>query len=233
MITYNGAEYLKEMLDSILVNLAKEDEIIVSDDGSTDGTWEMLEKYQKQDTRIRLVKGPQQGVKQNVQNALKYCTGEYIFLADQDDVWTNDKVKKVMEVFETKDCSLVIHDAKVVRMTRPLQMELESFFAFRNAGAGVWKNIIKNSYIGCCMAFKAELLGVALPIPNDIEMHDQWLGVLNDKYYQKSYFLREPLLLYRRHGQNSSAMTHYKIPKMIRNRIVFCWRFLQRIRECS
>ena len=111
MITYNGAEYLKEMLDSILVNLAKEDEIIVSDDGSTDGTWEMLEKYQKQYTRIRLVKGPQQGVKQNVQNALKYCTGEYIFLADQDDVWTNDKVKKVMEVFETKDCSLVIHDA--------------------------------------------------------------------------------------------------------------------------
>lgn len=233
MITYNGKEYLKEQIDSILRNLTDTDEMIISDDGSTDGTWEMLEEYQKQDTRISVIKGPRQGVKQNVQNALEHCSGEYIFLADQDDVWTNDKVQKVMEIFEKEQCSLVIHDAQVVCTTQPVQIEMKSFFAFRNAGAGVWKNIIKNSYIGCCMAFKAELLSVVLPIPNDIEMHDQWIGILNDKCYQTSYFLREPLLLYRRHGDNHSAMKHYKIPKMIRNRIVFCWRFLQRMHKYS
>ena len=64
MITYNGKEYLKEQIDSILRNLTDTDEMIISDDGSTDGTWEMLEEYQKQDTRISVIKGPRQGVKQ-------------------------------------------------------------------------------------------------------------------------------------------------------------------------
>lgn len=233
MVTYNGNRYIREQMDSILKNLKEQDEVVVSDDGSTDGTLDILAEYQEKEPRIRIIEGPRQGIKKNVEHALRHCKGEYIFLSDQDDIWTDDKVDKVLQAFKQEQCTLVIHDAQVVGAKETEYQEIESFFAFRNAGAGVWKNIVKNSYIGCCMAFKRELLSKVLPIPGDIEMHDQWIGILNDKCYKASYFLREPLLLYRRHGDNNSGMKHYGVFRMIRNRVVFCWRFLQRILKHS
>ena len=67
-----------------------------------------------------------------------------------------------------------------------------------------------------------------LPIPNDIEMHDQWIGIINEKY-GKSYFLDECLIKYRRHGDNVSKMKHYGLVKMIRNRVYFIKRYRERI----
>lgn len=227
--TYNGETYLKEQIDSILENLREQDELIISDDGSKDATQEIIGEYLKKDHRIRLVEGPHQGIKKNVEHAIKQCTGEYIFLSDQDDIWKKDKVKTVMEIFEREHCNLVIHDAEVIEADNQEKILMSSFMEFRDARAGVWKNILKNSYIGCCMAFKAELKEVILPIPQDIEMHDQWIGILNDFCHKDSCFLKKPLILYRRHGNNNSGMTHYGIGKMIRNRVVFCIRFLQRI----
>ena len=163
-----------------------------------------------------------------MEHALKQCRGEIIFLSDQDDIWKTNKVNRVLEVMDQEKCALVIHDAEVF-YENPDKADMESFFAFRNAGAGVWKNIIKNSYIGCCMAFRREVLERVIPIPTNIEMHDQWIGILSDFYFGKSVFLKEPLLSYRRHGENSSAMKHYGVGKMIRNRVVFILRFLGRI----
>lgn len=228
MITYNGEKYLKEQLDSILCQLTEQDEVIVSDDGSTDGTITILKEYQKKDSRVKVVEGPRAGIKKNVEHALKQCKGEVIFLADQDDIWRANKVKRVLGVMEQENGMLVIHDAEVFR-EHPEQITMESFFAFRSAKAGVMKNILKNSYIGCCMAFRRELLDKVIPIPDNIEMHDQWIGVLSDFYFGKSVFLKEPLLCYRRHGENSSAMRHYGVGKMIRNRVVFCKQFMGRI----
>lgn len=227
MVTYNGEKYVKEQLDSILLQLNEQDEIVVSDDGSKDGTQAILREYQQRDSRIRLTKGPGMGVKKNVEHALRQCQGKIIFLADQDDIWKEDKVQKVLEVMEREQCTLVIHDAAVFHKD-PKVVMMESFFAFRSAGAGVIKNIVKNSYIGCCMAFQKEILERALPIPDSIEMHDQWIGILNDFYYKKSVFFRETLLFYRRHGENTSGMEHYGILRMIRNRIVFCLHFIGR-----
>ena len=66
-----------------------------------------------------------------------------------------------------------------------------------------------------------------LPIPNNIEMHDQWIGILNDKY-GKSIFLKDKLIKYRRHTANVSKMKHYPFFKMIKNRLVFIKEFLKR-----
>lgn len=228
MITYNGEKYLREQLDSMLCQLSEQDEIIVSDDGSTDGTLTILKEYQNKDNRIRVIEGPRAGIKKNVEHALQQCLGEIIFLADQDDIWKHNKVTRVLEVMDKEKCTLVVHDAQVFQ-ENPEQITMESFFAFRNAGAGVLKNIIKNSYIGCCMAFRREVLERVVPIPSTIEMHDQWIGILSDFYCGKSVFLQEPLLFYRRHEENSSAMRHYGIGKMIRNRVVFLIRFIGRI----
>lgn len=228
MITYNGEKYLREQLDSILCQLMEQDEVVVSDDGSIDGTITILNEYKSKDSRIKVVEGPREGIKKNVEHALKQCKGEVIFLADQDDIWRANKVKRVLEVMERENCMLVVHDAEVFR-EHPEQITMESFFAFRSAKAGIIKNILKNSYIGCCMAFHSGLLDKVLPIPDNIEMHDQWIGALSDFYFGRSVFLREPLLCYRRHGENSSAMQHYGVGKMIRNRVVFCKQFMGRV----
>ncbi len=228
MATYNGARHIKEQLDSILCQLGEEDELVVSDDGSRDGTLGILREYAGMDARIRLVKGPGQGVKQNFGNALGLTRGRHIFLADQDDIWEKGKLRRVLDAFGETGASVVVHDAVVFEGEDPGQVLFDSFFEFRGAGPGVVRNIVKNSYIGCCMAFRRELLDYALPIPGGIEMHDQWIGVLGDYAFGKSCFLREPLLRYRRHGDNASPMRHYGPLRMARNRAVFLACFLRR-----
>lgn len=222
MVTYQGEKYISEQLDSILVCLSAEDEIVISDDGSGDGTLEIIRKYTKADKRIRLIDGPRKGVKANVENALRACEGAYIFLADQDDIWMPEKVERVMAELEKPDIGLVVHDA-VVMDGKCENVVLESFYSLKDSGAGVLKNIWRNTYIGCCMAFKRELLKEVLPIPSYIEMHDQWIGVINDKLELGTTFLPEKLLKYRRHGNNASGMSHYGILRMIKNRICFVW----------
>lgn len=216
MATYNGEMYIEEQLKSILTNLNEDDEIIISDDGSKDKTLEIIKEYMKKDNRIKLIEGPQKGIKQNFANAINYCNGQYIFLADQDDIWMQDKVRKILKLFEEKKNILVIHDAKIINEKE--EESISSFFEYRNSGKGIVKNIYKNTYIGCCMAFNSKIKNKILPIPDNIEMHDQWIGIIAEKNGE-SYFLNEPLILYRRHSENNSSMKHYGIIKMIRNRI--------------
>lgn len=220
VVTYNGAQYLREQLDSILANMELGDELVVSDDGSTDGTCEILRMYQEQDARIRVTEGPGLGVIANVEHALTQCRGDYIFLSDQDDVWMPDKAEKVMAVMREQNAVLVVHDARVMDgMCREVLMP--SFFDYRHSGRGALKNIVKNTYMGCCMAFSREVLPCVLPIPKDIPMHDQWIGVKCDLKYRRTVFLREPLILYRRHGRNVSDFSHNSFGTMIKNRLIF------------
>lgn len=227
MITYQGADYIKEQLDSVLPQLTCTDEVVISDDGSTDGTVEIIKGYCKGDKRIRLLQGPGKGVKANVENALRACKGQYIFLADQDDIWKPEKISCVMETFEKEKAGVVVHDA-VVMDGACKEVLRASFYSLKGSGAGAWKNIWRNTYIGCCMAFKRELLEEILPIPSYIEMHDQWIGVINDLLKRKTCFIPQKLLCYRRHGSNASEMTHYGIFRMIRNRVCFVWALLCR-----
>lgn len=227
MISFQGAKYIGEQLDSILEQLGPDDEVVVSDDGSTDGTRELLLQYQERDARVRMIDGPKAGVKANVENALRACEGVYIFLADQDDIWMPEKVERVMAAFKEQQVSLVVHDA-IVTDGECKEVILESFYSLKGSGAGVLKNIWRNTYIGCCMAFKRELLEEVLPIPGYIEMHDQWIGVINDQLRRGTGFIPEKLIKYRRHGNNASGMSHYGIPRMIKNRVCFVWALLTR-----
>lgn len=224
MATYNGEKYIREQLESILENLNEEDEIIISDDGSKDSTRSIIKEYMTKDKRIKLLDGPKNGIKQNFANGIKNATGKYIFLADQDDIWKQNKVESMLNVFEKEKVKLVIHDAEIV--DEDLKATEESFFKYRNSGNGILKNIWKNTYIGCCIAFDATIKDKILPIPNDIEMHDQWIGIIAEME-GRVYFLKEVLILYRRHGDNNSQMKHYGIIKMIRNRLVLIKNILK------
>lgn len=196
--TYNGELYLRPQLDSIIVQLSENDEIIISDDSSTDNTISIIKSYN--DQRIKLFekqKFSSPGF--NFENALKKATGDYIFLCDQDDIWMSDKVKIMKEYLQKYD--LVVSDCTVVNAE--LEVLHDSFFSLMHSGKGFWRNFIKNTYLGCCMAFKKEVLDYILPFPAKIAMHDIWIG-LSVEMNGQSFFLKKALSLYRRHGNNAS-----------------------------
>lgn len=225
MASYNGERYIEKQIETILMNLSEEDELVISDDGSTDKTRDIICKYQKQDSRIKLIDGPKDGVIANFENAIETTKGEFIYLSDQDDIWECDKVEKVQRCFENQDCMLVIHDADIIDENE--NVTEASFFKKRGSKPGILNNIIKNSYIGCCIAFRREILDMVLPIPRNIEMHDQWIGIIAEMK-GKVFFLDDVLFHYRRHGLNVSSFQHYPLPKMIRNRIVLIFELVRR-----
>ena len=217
--SYNGEKYIKEQMDSILKNLSIEDEIVVSDDGSTDRTKEILKEYEAGKIPVKVIDGPGRGIKANINEALLHCRGTYIFLADQDDVWQSRKVETVMNYLGRDGCRLVCHDAQVMNQDLS-EIVMPSFFSYRGSKPGFLKNLLKNSYMGCCMAFERNLLPWVLPIPEEIEMHDQWIGMISDMMGKNSVFIPEKLLLYRRHDNNVSDFSHGTIFQMICRRLV-------------
>ena len=111
MATYNGERYLREQVDSILRELGEGDELVISDDGSTDSTLDIIKSFG--DVRIKIFHNEgHHGVNGNFENAISKSTGDYIFLSDQDDVWIEGKVKECLEALGDSD--LVLHDAMIV-----------------------------------------------------------------------------------------------------------------------
>ena len=152
---FNGEKYIEEQILSVLRNLDSQDEIIISDDGSSDRTRRIVDDLAEKDRRIRIIDGPRKGLIKNFENAIVHSKGDIIFLCDQDDVWKDNKVKTVLDIFGNTDCTLVMHDACIVDAN--LRISGCSFFEFKKCKKGYWRNLIKNSYIGCCMAFKRSI----------------------------------------------------------------------------
>ncbi len=215
MASFNGIAHIQEQIETILCQLQDGDELVVSDDGSTDGTREWLDALARQDARVRVLDGPRQGVIRNFEAAIGACKGEWIFLADQDDVWMPDKREEVCRCATQTGAVLVMHDARVVDAQR--QLLHPSFFALRVCRTGFVQNLLKNSYIGCCIAFSRQLLPYILPFENGIPMHDQWIGMQAERHGGVA-LLEKPLLEYRRHEDNATAMMHGSFWQMLRAR---------------
>lgn len=215
LATYNGSSYVGELLHSVLAQLGAGDEIVVSDDGSSDGTLAVIAAIG--DPRIRLLDGEGRvGVIKNFERALQTARGDTIFLCDQDDVWLPGKVAQSLKALD--HYLLIVSDCVVV--DSDLEPISPSFFRLRRSGSGILHNLWRNSYLGCCMAFRRELLKVALPFPDCIPMHDSWLGMIAETY-GGTCFVPLPLLLYRRHGGNASdtsGKSSAKFSKMLTDR---------------
>lgn len=194
LAAYKGEQYIAEQLDSILKQLGENDEIIVSDDYPQGKTRDEVLKFQ--DKRIRYIEGKGEGVVKNFENALNACTGDVIFLCDQDDAWLPDKVESVMKEIKN-GADLVLHDAAVADSA--LNITEPSYFAVHGSNASFFGNIIRNSFVGCCMAFKKETLLASLPFPKGLAMHDWWIALVAMKKKQKVVLLDKPLIKWRRH----------------------------------
>jgi len=198
MATYNGEKYIRAQLESILKQLSEKDEIIISDDSSTDGTIGIIKSFG--DKRIRLYEDDHfRSPIFNFENALKKASGDIIFLSDQDDIWLDNKVEVITKLLHSYD--LVVSDCIVVDENETVLDD--SFFKLRGSGPGIIHNLIRNSFVGCCMAFSRRILEIALPFPKKIEMHDMWIGIIGE-LFGKIYFCKEKLVKYRRHDGNVS-----------------------------
>ena len=198
--TYNGERFVREQIDSVLCQLSSGDEIIVSDDGSTDGTIVIINCIG--DKRIRIIEGPRKHSPiLNFENALKAAKGEYVFLADQDDVWKPNKVEVCMKWLQKYDC--VVSDAEVTDSSLN-QLYPSLYEVMHVKEERIYNTVWKNGYTGCCMAFMRNVLEASLPFPKDIPMHDIWIGnVAAYKYSVK--FIPDKLILFRRHNDTVSC----------------------------
>lgn len=200
LATYNGEKYIIEQINSILSQLSNNDEIIISDDNSTDNTLSLIRSIG--DHRIKIfINDLGQGYTRNFENAIMNSSGDFIFLCDQDDVWMENKVSVMMNALKTAD--LIVSDALICDGS--LNPTLGSHFKLHSTRSGFINNFIMTRYIGACMAFKREMLMKILPFPLNSKLcaHDYWIANVGEFYY-KVELINTPLIKYRRHGLNAS-----------------------------
>jgi len=218
MATFNGAPYVAGQLRSILAQLGSGDEVCIVDDASTDATCGVIASIA--DPRLRLqVQPTNRGVRASFETALGGCRGEFVFLADQDDVWLPGKRDALAAALQS-GAILALSDATVIDAEG---REVERSFMARRGGfrGGFLATLVKNRFLGCALAFRRELLADILPIPPQVPMHDMWIGALAALRGRVAYIDR-PLMQYRRHGANLSPARHAGIGQMLAWR----WRLL-------
>ncbi len=193
----NGGEFIKEQIDSILLQLGDYDELIISDDNSTDETCSILQAYS--DSRIKIYRNDFNNLVKNFEFVIERAQGDYIFLSDQDDVWLPNKVGVMLANLLESD--MVVSNAIVVdKYKKQLFSFFEKSATELNQQASIIK-ILRSPTSGCCMAFRKSLLKFALPFPKNMYMHDRWLWAIAC-IYGSPLIIEESLILYRRHENN-------------------------------
>jgi glycosyltransferase involved in cell wall biosynthesis len=206
MATYNGERFVREQIESILPQLGPNDELIISDDASTDNTLSIIRKLPDRRICILVNETPLRSATRNFENALRHAAGDVIFLSDQDDVWFPQKVKTMLPYLQTND--MVVSNCDFIdEKGQPLG---GSFFEYFHSGPGTIKNFMKNTMLGNCMAFRRSFLDRAMPFPEELHRatrylvyQDVWFSLLANALF-KVAFIPEKLSGFRRHTSNAS-----------------------------
>jgi hypothetical protein len=199
MTTYNGAAYLDEQLDSIASQTRPPDELVISDDASTDDSVAMLERYAARvPFPVRVLRaGRNMGVVRNVESAVTECRGELIALADQDDRWYPTKLA-VLEEALTRDArnQLAFTDADLIdadgrRLAGSLWEAVKFGSEDRRFVTGpdaLFRLLASHFVTGATLAFRTELRDLAFPVPEighelthdgrPFHLHDGWLAIV-------------------------------------------------------
>jgi hypothetical protein len=144
-----------------------------------------------------------EGVLRSFEKALSHCTGEIIFLSDQDDLWLPNKVETILDAFAS-DPGLMLVASDAILIDENGDKIGNSFYAQRGKfRAGLWANLLIGKFHGCTMAFRSFLRRNALPFPRDTRVHhDTWIGCMNAMIGGRTKYISEPLVAYRRHSTN-------------------------------
>lgn len=208
LCTYNGAQFLQEQLESIALQTRTPDEMIICDDQSKDGTLEILRNFaSKASFPVQVFLNEKNlGSTKNFEKAIKLCTGDIIFLSDQDDVWHPEKLEKIEKLFSiSPSTALIFTDAEVVdENLRPLGYSLWQSIGFNKKEQNYFTDgkfieilLKRNVVTGSTMAFRSGFKKLFIPIP-DIWVHDGWITLLI-AFASDLDLISEPLIKYRQH----------------------------------
>lgn len=228
MAVYNGEKYLKAQINSILVQLFQEDEIIVSYDESNDQTWKIISEYQEHDSRIKVYINNNHGVFENFENAILHCSGDYIFISDQDDLWDAKKRTLLVAAFQKNKADMVIHNG--VHINCDGDVISEPFFSMYRIGPGKVKNFIKPRYSGCCTAFTATMAKKILPMPRNVGAYDHWLGTVGE-FCGKVCYVDSILIYHRIHGENITPKSRRKLRFILKARMNLVLELVKRLKR--
>ena len=200
MATFNGAAFVREQLESFAQQSRLPDELVVTDDLSTDDTVAIVDAFamtaefpvRREVNRARV------GLMRNFERALSLCTGDLVLPSDQDDVWLPGKLASMeaaAQAYPERAC--LITDAL---LTDALLQPTGTTKMGQIRAAGLPPSAM---VMGCCTAFRSDLLRLLLPIPSTQRAHDNWLVQMSD-LLELTLRLEQPLQFYRRHGGNAS-----------------------------
>lgn len=225
MAAYNGARYLRPQLDSIYAQTVRDFEVVVSDDGSTDGTRAVLEEYRDRHGLRFEVQERRRGLVGNFESALRMCRGEWIALADQDDLWKPDKLEVLLHA--GRECSLAYGEVSEVltadggSRVDPTLLPAGRFARVHGSGRPTRHLIAENWVVSHSVLLHREVLDHALPIPPGQPFHDGWLALVASKL-RGIRFVDRRLQVYRSHDESLT----WKRPETVPAGFFDRWRAL-------
>lgn len=219
--TYNGEKYLRKQIDSLLSQSYGDVEIIVRDDGSSDGTVKIVESYD-----IKLLDDKNNlGAKGSFEALMKYTLentqSEYLMFCDQDDIWDLDKIERSVNRInemekEFGDIPLLVHsDLSVIDKNQ--RVICGSFWEFENiipSHNSLERLVMQNTITGCTMLVNRKLALLCLPMQSGAVMHDWWLGLVAS-CFGKIGILDEDTIKYRQHENNEIGATGFNFASVV------------------
>jgi glycosyltransferase involved in cell wall biosynthesis len=214
LCTYNGEKFIEQQINSILNQSIRVDEIVVCDDKSTDKTIEIVKKLQSQQRAIIIIENENNlRSTKNFEKAISLCTGDFIFLSDQDDVWNEQKVEKTLAIFkENPTAEGVFSNANLIDESNSvftdktiwdsvffLEKELKKPLDFFDV-------ITKNGNIvtGATLCIKKEIKSFIIPFTEET-LHDEWIATLL-ALRKTLFYSKENLISYRIHSDQQIGM---------------------------
>lgn len=215
MATYNGEEFIEKQLESIISQTIPVFELVICDDCSTDSTWSILCQYAKKYSFIKIYRNETNiGCVRNFEKAIGLCSGDYIALSDQDDIWMPEHLQVLYDGIGEKICS--VGDAELIdqygnKLGRKLNYSVNlDYIPKDDISKAYFIMFYGNPYHGCLMLFKREFFNIALPIPEGVKVHDVWFSILAC-FYHGIQPIGDVITLYRRHDK---TITDKKIRKI-------------------
>lgn len=217
MATYNGAQYIHAQLQSFIEQTRLPDELIISDDCSTDRTQAIIREFAEvAPFKVELHCNKENlGYCGNFNEALMKTNGDLVFLSDQDDVWFPEKIEHMLSIAESNPKALLLMNDAAITDSELNGFELTKIGQILSAGFSM------DSFVmGCCCTIRRELLDICLPIVSGFKAHDNWIVEFAESLSVK---MVDPTILqyYRRHESNESQVIVNRTTRVNRRTVFF------------
>jgi glycosyltransferase involved in cell wall biosynthesis len=221
MAVYNGERFISKQVKSILCQLSVGDELIIIDDCSLDSSLEIIAQFES--PHVKVVRNHTNiGVIKSFERGLAMASNEFIFLSDQDDIWAHNKISTYLNIFADPSINIIVSDAQVIDSFD--KVISDSFMKDFLGGFSplLYKNFIKNRFLGCTIGMRSSVCDFILPFPRFISMHDIYIGIAS-VFVGGVRCVDSSVFYYRRHDGNVTSVNSINISFFLLNRFKYIY----------